>query len=394
MKRSNASCPWPARTGRGAPAQVPLLPPPGIRGGVGHLARALAQGIQMRVGPVGIVNGTFGNRPTASPRLVPPGLQGQRQGQPVRHPPPRRPGPPGGDPGQLHGGPNRNRPGRPGYRRDLFREGDHIERMQRARVVAVAGYSIETPRLLLNSTSARFPNGLANNDDQVGRYVMVQAPPRAPGGSRPNCACTKPRPQRSLPRTSTKPTRPAVSPGGSPSKRSPPSPSDGPSTSSPRDTGAGPCANTCATTTTGPPSAYSTNSSPTQTTGSPWQRRAGPLRPARGPLRPHPRRQRQSQHGLLQPSHQETSCRPPAPKTSSASNVSPTSSAEPEWAPRPCNSVVDANQRTWAVPNLFISDGSVCPTQGSANPALTIMALASRLAQRMITGTATSPTDR
>jgi len=54
----------------------------------------------------------------------------------------------------------------------------------------------------------------------------------------------------------------------------------------------------------------------------------------------------------------------------------------------PGNSVVDASQRAWAVPNLFISDGSVCPTQGSANPALTIMALASRLATRMASGAA------
>jgi hypothetical protein len=49
----------------------------------------------------------------------------------------------------------------------------------------------------------------------------------------------------------------------------------------------------------------------------------------------------------------------------------------------PTNSVVDSNQRSWAVPNLYISDGSVCPTQGSANPALTIMALASRLADHL-----------
>src|SRR5579875_2717044 len=54
----------------------------------------------------------------------------------------------------------------------------------------------------------------------------------------------------------------------------------------------------------------------------------------------------------------------------------------------PDTSVVDANQRAWAVPNLFIADGSVCPTQGSANPALTIMALASRLAERMACGAA------
>jgi choline dehydrogenase-like flavoprotein len=49
----------------------------------------------------------------------------------------------------------------------------------------------------------------------------------------------------------------------------------------------------------------------------------------------------------------------------------------------PESSVVDADHRVWGVPNLFIADGSVMPTQGSANPALTIMALASRLAERM-----------
>ena len=60
----------------------------------------------------------------------------------------------------------------------------------------------------------------------------------------------------------------------------------------------------------------------------------------------------------------------------------------------PADSVVDANQLAWGIPNLFISDGSVCPTQGAANPALTIMALASRLAERIISGGATSPADK
>ena len=55
---------------------------------------------------------------------------------------------------------------------------------------------------------------------------------------------------------------------------------------------------------------------------------------------------------------------------------------------RPEDSVVDADHRAWEVPNLFIADGSVMPTQGSANPALTIMALASRLAERMASGAA------
>ncbi|MHB1668612.1 GMC family oxidoreductase [Thiomonas sp.] len=43
---------------------------------------------------------------------------------------------------------------------------------QKARVVCVAGNSIESPRLLLNSESALFPNGLANSSGQVGRNYM------------------------------------------------------------------------------------------------------------------------------------------------------------------------------------------------------------------------------
>ena len=42
--------------------------------------------------------------------------------------------------------------------------------------------------------------------------------------------------------------------------------------------------------------------------------------------------------------------------------------------------VVDRNGRSFAIPNLSITDGSVLPTQGSANPALTIMAVAARTA--------------
>ena len=49
----------------------------------------------------------------------------------------------------------------------------------------------------------------------------------------------------------------------------------------------------------------------------------------------------------------------------------------------PERSVVDSGHRAWEVPNLFVADGSVMPTQGSANPALTIMALASRLAEHL-----------
>lgn len=44
--------------------------------------------------------------------------------------------------------------------------------MQKARIVCVAGNSFESPRLLLNSASNMFPNGLANSSDQVGRNYM------------------------------------------------------------------------------------------------------------------------------------------------------------------------------------------------------------------------------
>ncbi len=48
-------------------------------------------------------------------------------------------------------------------------------RFQRAKNVVVAGYAIETPRLLLNSASSRFPDGLANSSGLGGKNLMVQA---------------------------------------------------------------------------------------------------------------------------------------------------------------------------------------------------------------------------
>ena len=45
------------------------------------------------------------------------------------------------------------------------------------------------------------------------------------------------------------------------------------------------------------------------------------------------------------------------------------------------DSVIDSSHRVWGVDNLFVVDGSVLPTQGAANPALVIMALADRCAR-------------
>src|SRR6185312_168219 len=49
------------------------------------------------------------------------------------------------------------------------------ERFQRARAVIVAGYAIETPRLLLNSACPGHEHGLANSSGTLGKYLMAQA---------------------------------------------------------------------------------------------------------------------------------------------------------------------------------------------------------------------------
>ncbi len=54
----------------------------------------------------------------------------------------------------------------------LYADKDGNQHLQKARVVCVAGNSIESPRLLLNSASSMFPDGLANSSGQVGRNYM------------------------------------------------------------------------------------------------------------------------------------------------------------------------------------------------------------------------------
>jgi choline dehydrogenase-like flavoprotein len=54
----------------------------------------------------------------------------------------------------------------------VYFDKDGKEQRQKARLVCVAGNSIETPRLLLLSASAKYPDGLANSSGQVGRNYM------------------------------------------------------------------------------------------------------------------------------------------------------------------------------------------------------------------------------
>jgi choline dehydrogenase-like flavoprotein len=152
-------------------------------GGNGQIFQrgALAAGIQTRVGPVAIPNGRFGNRPhciyrgfclqgckvnaKASPLIthIPDALAHGAEVRPDSHVSRVIVD---DDSGRVTGV-------------TYFRDG--VERRQRAAAVAVCGYSIETPRLLLLSASRRFPQGLGNDHDQVGRYLMVQGAPQTAG---------------------------------------------------------------------------------------------------------------------------------------------------------------------------------------------------------------------
>ncbi|MEZ5851438.1 MAG: GMC family oxidoreductase [Hyphomicrobiaceae bacterium] len=63
----------------------------------------------------------------------------------------------------------------------VYYDPNGIERFQPAEVVILAANAVGTARLLLNSTSGRFPNGLANSSDQVGRNLMMHPWPQVYG---------------------------------------------------------------------------------------------------------------------------------------------------------------------------------------------------------------------
>ncbi|MCR8643319.1 GMC family oxidoreductase [Paenibacillus sp. N1-5-1-14] len=50
-----------------------------------------------------------------------------------------------------------------------------VEYSQKAKLVIVSAYAVETPRLLLNSANSQFPNGLANSSGWVGRAIMTHS---------------------------------------------------------------------------------------------------------------------------------------------------------------------------------------------------------------------------
>jgi choline dehydrogenase-like flavoprotein len=165
----------------GDPHTYPQRPHPVGGNGEIFLRGAHAAGITAKVGPVAIVNGRFGNRPHCIYRgFCLQGCKVNAKASPlITHIPDAL----------AHGAEIRANAMVTGIgfdQRTGRATGVHyiragVPRFQRANVVAVAGYSIETPRLLLNSKSKRFPDGLGNDFDQVGRYLMVQGAPQTAG---------------------------------------------------------------------------------------------------------------------------------------------------------------------------------------------------------------------
>ncbi len=63
----------------------------------------------------------------------------------------------------------------------IYYDADGIEHFQPAEVVVLACNGVGTPRLLLNSVSYRFPNGLANSSGLVGKNLMMHPWPMVVG---------------------------------------------------------------------------------------------------------------------------------------------------------------------------------------------------------------------
>jgi choline dehydrogenase-like flavoprotein len=165
----------------GDPHGYPYRPHPVGGNGEIFLRGAGALGITAKVGPVAIANGRFGNRPHCIYRgFCLQGCKVNAKASPlITHIPDAL----------AHGAEVRadsmvtaiETDERTGTATGVHYIRRGVPRFQRAAVVAVAGYSIETPRLLLNSASRRFPQGLGNDFDQVGRYLMVQGAPQTAG---------------------------------------------------------------------------------------------------------------------------------------------------------------------------------------------------------------------
>jgi choline dehydrogenase-like flavoprotein len=364
----------------GDPHRYPHTAHPIAGGAEVAWAGARKLGIEVRVGPVGITNGAFGNRPhciyrgfclqgckvnakasplvTHLPDAIEHGVEVRAQSMVTRVEIDESSGRVTG----VH----------------YVRDGQ--ERFQRAEAVAVAGYSIETPRLLLNSTSKRFPNGLANQNDQVGRCVMVQGATQVAGRFPEEMRMYKAPPPEISSEHFYETDEHRGFARGFAIQTVGPLPIEW-------------AQHVLADGHWGPAlRAYMRDYNHWYTLGVLCE------------LLPQPENrvtvtnEFTDQFGLPVARMDYTQCENDRASIAFAKqtlhDIFQAAEAQDvltidryahlvggcRMGSDPERSVVRADHRAWEVPNLFIADGSVMPTQGSANPALTIMALSSRLA--------------
>ena len=370
----------------GDPHRYPHTAHPVAGGAEAAWAGARKLGIEMRVGPVGITNGSFGNRPHCIYRgFCLQGCKVNAKASPlVTHIPDAI----------AHGAEIRDRcmvtrveveeeTGRvTGIR--YIRDGQ--ERLQRADAVAVAGYSIETPRLLLNSASSRFPHGIGSDSDQVGRYVMVQGAPQVAGRFPDEMRMYKAPPPEICSEQfyETDPARGFArgfsiqTVGPLPIEWAQHVLADGHWGQALRE--------------------YMRDYNHWYTLG--VLSELLPLPDNRVTVASDVTDQNGVPVARMDYSQCENDRKNIALAKRTLHEILKAAGAQDvleidryahlvggcRMGTDPQRSVVDSDHRVWGIPNLFIADGSVMPTQGSANPALTIMALASRLAARLSEG--------
>jgi choline dehydrogenase-like flavoprotein len=360
----------------GDPHRYPHSPHRLGANGLAFVRACRAVGVEARVGPVAIANGRFGNRPHCIYRgFCLQGCKVNAKASPlITHLPDAL----------AHGAEIRADAmvarvevdrSRRATGVTFFKEGREYH--QRARVVIVAGYSIESPRLLLNSASREFPDGLCNDFDQVGRYVMVQGAPQTSGRYQEEIRSYKAPPPEASSEVfyETDPTR-SYKRGFSLQCIAPL-----PIVFSEHVAAQGYWGETLRE--------YMRDYVHWATFGALCE--FLPLPENRVTLADE-----QDRHGLRVANFSYSMCENDRALVRAASEIledmHDRAGAEEaitisryahliggcRMANDESSGVVDANLRSFAVPNLFVVDGSVCPTQGSANPALTIMALAAR----------------
>lgn len=366
----------------GDPHAYPHSPHPVSGNGLVAFRGARRLGIEMRVGPVAIPNGRFGNRPHCIYRgFCIQGCKVNAKASPlITHIPDAL----------AHGA--EVRPDSHVTRvlvDDRQRQVTGVEYLhdgtlhrQRAQAVVVAGYAIETPRLLMLSATHGYPEGLGNEHDQLGRNVMVQGAPQVAGRFAGEIRMYKaPPPEASTEQFyETDPMKPYRR-GFSVQNVSPL-----PITWSEHVAAQGHWGQTLRE--------YMRDYIHWATLGALCE------------LLPQPDNRvtladEKDRHGLPVAHFSYSQCDNDksliAAATEVMSDMLRAAGAEEviaieryahlvggaRMAARPEDGVIDDEHRVFGVDRLYVVDGSVLPTQGAANPALTIMALAARAADLM-----------